>query len=274
MKKSVCFNNIKIYFILFFIFYIVYLIVFPHEAFCMDPYDNITSDEDMISDEDVRNELIIARKEGYVSHSGKYTYHTREDLCESLYPKGLPIDSNIINDYYDGEKYFDIPLKMIFGQSQNTELSADVYSGCKARSIDGLLIWPEHFSFQAEFVKDYTQVIAKDSNIPSVSLGTRVMDRFVFVYIKCEDINKRKYHWTIWERTHIASYWSYKAFKKRWDSETNVWSNIDENIRKDIIIEVKDLLGLKRLNGNVRKSVRSEVEKLIHKTKPFSTMPS
>jgi hypothetical protein len=52
-----------------------------------------------------------------------------------------------------------------------------------------------------------------------------------------------------------------------------VWSNIDENIRKDIIIEVKDLLGVKRLNGSVRKSVRSEVEKLIHKTRPFSTIP-
>ena len=136
------------------------------------------------------------------------------------------------------------------------------------------MIWPEHLSFQAEFVKDYTQVITKDSNISSVSLGAKIIDRFVFVYIKCQDINKRKYHWTIWERTHIARYWSYKAFKKRWDSETNVWSNIDENIRKDIIIEVKDLLGVKRLNGSLRKSVRSEVEKLIRKTRPFSTIPS
>jgi len=273
MKKPLCFNNIKVYFILFFILYVIYLIVFPHEAFCMDPCDFI-SDEDMISDEDVRNELDIARKESYVSHSGMYTYYTRGDLFESLYPKGMRLDYNIIHDYYDAEKYFDIPLTMICEGSKNTEISAGIYSGCKARNIDGLLIWPEHFSFQAEFVKDYTQVIARDSNIPSVCLGTRVINKFVFVYIKCQDINKRKYHWTIWERTHIAKYWSYKAFKKRWDSETNIWSNIDENIRKDIIIEVKDLLGIKRLNGDVRKTVRSEVEKLIHKTKPFSTMPS
>jgi len=274
MKKPLCFNNIKVYFILFFILYIVYLIVFPHEAFCMDPYDNITSDEDMISDEDVRSRLTLARKENYVSYSGINTYNTRQGILTSWYPNGLPLDYNIVNDSYDGEKYFDIPLTMICGGSQNIELSAGVYSGCIARNIDGLLIWPEHFTFQAEFVKDYTQVIAKDSNIPSVSLGARVMDRFVFVYIKCEDINKRKYHWTIWERSHILKYWSYKAFKKRWDSEINVWSNIDENIRKDIIIEVKDLLGVKRLNGSVRKSVRSEVEKLIRKTRPFSTIPS
>jgi hypothetical protein len=136
------------------------------------------------------------------------------------------------------------------------------------------LIWPERLSFQAEFVKDYTQVLIKDSNISSVSLGARIIDRFVFVYIKCQDINKRKYHWTIWEKTHMVKYWSYKAFKKRWDNETNVWSNIDENIRKDIIIEVKDLLSIKRIDESLRKSVRSEVEKLVRKTKPFSTMPS
>jgi hypothetical protein len=197
MKKPLCFNNIKtlfLVFILFFILYVVYLIVFPHEAFCMDLYENITSDEDMISDEDVHNELIIARKEGYTSHSGMYTYHTRRDLFESLYPTGLHLDYNIIHDYYDAEKYFDIPLTMICEGSKNTELSAGIYSGCKARNIDGLLILPEHFPFQAEFVKDYTQVIARDSNIPSVSLGTRVIDKFVFVYIKCQDINKRKYH--------------------------------------------------------------------------------
>jgi hypothetical protein len=140
MKKPVCFNNIKVYFILFFILYIVYLIVFPNEAFCMDPYDNITSDEDMTSDEDVRSRLIVARKESYMSYDGINTYNNRQDILESLYPNGLPLDRNIINDSYDGEKYFDIPITMICGKSQNTELSAGVYSGCIARNIDGLLI--------------------------------------------------------------------------------------------------------------------------------------
>ena len=275
MKKSFCFNNIQTLFLfLFFILYIVYLMLFPHEAFCMDPQieDMIISDEDMISDDDVRNRLILARNEGYACYNGRHTYNTHHGIVRTLYPRGVSSkDSNIVNDYYDGEKYFDIPLTMIF--PQNIELSAGVYSGCIARNIDGLLIWPESFPFQAEFVKDYTQVIAKDSNISSISLGTRYINKFVFVYIKCQDINKRKYYWTIWERTHISQFWSYKAFKKRWDSETNVWSNIDDNIRKDIIIEVKDLLGVKRLNRNLRKSVRSEVEKLIRKTKPFSTIP-
>ena len=279
MKKPFCFNNIKTLFLcLFFILYIVYLMVFPHEAFCMDPQieDMIISDEDMISDEDVRNRLIISRNEAYVcynaSYNGRRTYNTHDGIVRTLYPRGVSSkDSNIVNDYYDGEKYFDIPITMIF--PQNIELSAGIYSGCMSRNTDGLLIWPESFPFQAEFVKDYTQVIDKDSNIPSVSLGTRFINKFVFIYIKCQDINKRKYHWTIWERTHIDRFWSYKAFKKRWDSETNVWSNIDDNIRKDIIIEVKDLLGLKMLKGSTRKSVRSEVEKLIRKTKPFSTMP-
>jgi hypothetical protein len=106
----------------------------------MDPYDNITSDEDMLSDEDVRSRLIIARKESYMSYDGLKTYYTRQDLLESLYPNGFPLDRNIIHDSYDGEKYFDIPLTMICGQSQNIDLSAGVYSGCIARNIDGLLI--------------------------------------------------------------------------------------------------------------------------------------
>jgi len=58
MKKPFCFNNIQtLFFIftLFFILHIVYLIVFPHEAFAMDPYENFIYDEDMLSDEDVRN---------------------------------------------------------------------------------------------------------------------------------------------------------------------------------------------------------------------------
>ena len=108
-----------------------------------------------------------------------------------------------------------------------------------------------------------------------MSLGTKTNGHHsVFVYIKCQDIYKRKYYWTVWERTHIAKYWSYQAFKKRWDNETNIWSNIDENIRKDIIIEVKDLLGIKRVDENLRKSVRTEILKLIRKTDPFSTSSS
>jgi len=277
MKKPFCFNNIQtlfFVFILFFIIHLVYLIVFPHEAFCMDPFDIITYDEDDISDEDVRSRLWTARREDYMPCTGSSTHYTRPDIFGSFYPRGLPLDYNVINDSYDGEKYFDIPLTIIFGQSKNIDLSPGVYSGCMASNIDGLLIWPEHLSSQAEFVKDYTQVLAKDSNISSVSLGIKALDRIVFVYIKCQDINKRKYHWTIWERTHLAKYWSYKAFKKRWDTETNVWSNLDDNIRNDIIMEVKDLLGIKRVDESVRKSVRSELGKLIYKTRPFSTMPS
>ena len=108
-----------------------------------------------------------------------------------------------------------------------------------------------------------------------MSLDTRTNgNHAVFVYIKCQDIYNNKYYWTIWEITHIAKYWSYKAFKKRWDNEINIWSNIDDNIRKDIIIEVKDLLGMKRIDKNLRKSVRTEIEKLIDKTEPFSTSSS
>ena len=264
-KKVFCFYNIQTLLIIFFIVHIIYFIVFSHEAFCMEPYD-----EDMISDEDVRSELIISRKENYMSYNGIYTERTRLDLFQSLYPNGLPAHKSIINDSYDNEVYFDIPITMIYGGSDNINLSPGFYYGCKARNIDGLLIWPERHPFHVEFVKDYTPVISKNSNISSVSLGARTMfNQVKFVYIKCQDIYNRKYYWTIWERTHIAKYWSYKAFKKHWDTETNIWSNIDEDIRKDIIIEVKDLLGMKRVDKSLRKSVRTEIEKLIRETKLF-----
>jgi hypothetical protein len=140
MKKPFCFKTLFLVFILFFIFNIVYFIVFPHEAFAMNPYENITSDEDMISDEDVRAGLIISRKEEYMSYDGIYTYNTKQDIFESLYPNGLPIHYNIINDSYDGENYFDLPITMIYGGSENINLSPSVYTGCVASNIDGLLI--------------------------------------------------------------------------------------------------------------------------------------
>ena len=272
------FDKVKYAAVLLIIFSLLSLLLniwFPNEAFAMDPYQNITYDEDIISDDDIRSELVISGKETYISYNGIYTEKTRLNLFRSLYPNGLPVYSNIINDSYDNEVYFDIPITMIYGGSENINLSPGIYTGCKARNIDGLLIWPERHPFHVEFVKDYTQVVDPKSIISSVSLGTKTNGHHaVFVYIKCQDIYGHKYYWTVWERTHIAKYWSYKVFKKRWDSEVNVWSNIDNNIRKDIIIEVKDLLGMKRVDKSLRKSIRTEVERLISKTKPFSISSS
>jgi hypothetical protein len=94
----------------------------------------------MIYDEDISNELIIAGKETYISYNGIYTYKTRLDLFRSLYPNGMPVYSNIINDSYDNRVYFDIPIAMIYGGSENTNLSSGIYSGCKGNNIDGLLV--------------------------------------------------------------------------------------------------------------------------------------
>jgi hypothetical protein len=144
--KKIFFNNTRtllLAFILFLTLYIICLVIFSHEVFAMSPYDNIIYDEDMISDEDVRSRLTIARKEeykSYKSYNGKYTYNTRQDIFESLYPGGLPIHYSIINDSYDGENYFDIPITMIYRGAENINLSSGFYSGCTARNIDGLLI--------------------------------------------------------------------------------------------------------------------------------------
>jgi hypothetical protein len=159
---------------------------------------------------------------------------------------------------------------MYYGESKNIDLSPGTYYNCNTRNIDGLIIWPERNLFHIEFIKDYTSVISEGSNISSVNLGVRTLfNQVKFVYIKCQDTNNCKYHWTILERDALVKGWSYKIFKKRWDTETNIWSYIDENIRKDIIIEVKDILGMKRVDKSLRKSVRTEIEKLIRETKLF-----
>jgi hypothetical protein len=143
MIKPFCVNILKkffLVFILFFILHIVYFVIFPHEAFAMNPYENITLDEDIISDEDVRSRLTIAKKEDYKSYNGIRTFKNRHDIFESLYPNGLPIHYSIINDSYDGENYFDIPITMICTGAENINLSSGIYSGCTSRNIDGLLI--------------------------------------------------------------------------------------------------------------------------------------
>ena len=270
LHQKFFFNIIKSFLlvlILLLTFTIAYFIVFPHEAFAMDPYDDNINDD--------RVNWLMSVYHNYMAIYGERTIDTRPDWLRETYPRGIPVDYSIINDPYDNEKYFDIPLTMIWGESKNIDLSSGIYSGCISTDIDGLLIWPERHHFHTEFVKDYTQVLTKNSNITSISLGARtIYNRVVFVYIKCQDINKRKYHWTIWERNERLKKWSYKTFKIRWDNETNIWSNIDEKIRNDIIIEIKDLLDVKTVDEKLRKSVRSEVEKLIRETKPFSNSRS
>ena len=139
-KKIFSFNNIKTFllvFILFFIFNIIYLVVFPHEAFCMEPYENITFED---IDEEVRARLILSIKQEYINSHSIYTRNNISDIFRSLYPNGIPRDSSMINDTYDNEVYFDIPITMTYGIPQNIDLSPGIYSGCIAKNIDGLII--------------------------------------------------------------------------------------------------------------------------------------
>jgi hypothetical protein len=101
--KKHFFNNTRtllLAFILFLTLYIICLVIFSHEVFAMSPYENIIYDEDMISDEDVRSRLTIARKENYKSYNGIYCFNNRQDIFESLYPKGLPIHYSIIEKMF------------------------------------------------------------------------------------------------------------------------------------------------------------------------------
>src|SRR4051812_11027887 len=138
MKKAYCFNNQTIVLIIFFILNIVYLIIFPHEAFAMDPFDEMMYFDGEYPDADTCKRLIISSKESY-EPDGMYTYSNLINLAHHYYPNGIHLDNKFVNDSYDNRKYFDIPLTMIRGESKNIELSG-IYYRCLAQNIDGLLI--------------------------------------------------------------------------------------------------------------------------------------
>jgi len=69
------------------------------------------------------------------------------------------------------------------------------------------------------------------------------------IYVKYNDISKRKFIWTVWEKGR-GNYESYQDFKLSWDPNKKVWSEIKSAVKSDL---------------------RSEIEKLIHKHDPFKT---
>ena len=105
--------------------------------------------------------------------------------------------------------------------------------------------------------------------LSSLSLGIKTINNnIIFLYIKCKEIGGRKILWNIWDRNR-GKYASYTHFKRSWDSNTSIWSKIEEDVREDIRMQVEDLLGIKKIKRDLKRSVRKEVEKLLRDTHPF-----
>jgi len=146
------------------------------------------------------------------------------------------------------------------------ELDADYYEDTISTTMNST-----RFNDAVEFVRNYKldNISAKHGVLSNINLGIKTTrTNIIFIYIKFQQIGKRKIMWNIWEK-HKDRYESYKDFKRSWDSNTGVFSKIKEDVRENIRSEVEDLLGVKKINRNLKRSVRKEVERLLRDTHPF-----
>jgi hypothetical protein len=151
------------------------------------------------------------------------------------------------------------------------ELDAYDFDGSSISTGVDYKAWKKHQDFAREFVLDFDWDYEKVRHgmISRLSLGIKtVNDTIVYIYIKCQEVGRRKILWNIWEKNR-GKYESYKHFKRSWDNNTSIWSKIEKDVRDDIKFEIEDLLGVKKIKKDLKRSVKAEVEKLLHEKQPF-----
>jgi len=80
--------------------------------------------------------------------------------------------------------------------------------------------------------------IAKKGVLGKVKLGFKYLDSKIHksqskldsIYVKYNDISKRKFIWTVWEKERGNSC-SYAEFKESWDPNTKVWKEIKKHLK-------------------------------------------
>lgn len=221
----------------------------------------------------------------YDPHFVKPTSNIHELDSKPLYElDGKPVYRSINATYDRDELHFwtpgqslkgDLPVSYHFEPKHTTfELDADSYQGSISTYVDSAT-WHRRNHNNIEIIRDYCTYVDnfhknKNSILSKISLCVETTkNNITFIYIKCNQIGKRKTLWTIWERNR-GKYDSYKEFKQSWDSNSSIWSSIKEDIREEIRAEVEDLLGVKKIKKDMKKSVRWEVEKLIRESRPFT----
>jgi hypothetical protein len=196
---------------------------------------------------------------------------------------GKPVYKSINPSYDRDELHFwtpgqsfrgDIPVRYYFEPKHtNFELDANSYQGSISTYVDSVT-WHRRNHNNMEIIRDYCTYVDNFSKnkkglLMKISLCVETTkDNITFLYLKCNQIGKRKILWTIWERNR-NKYDSYKEFKRSWYNNSSIWSSIKKDIREDIRAEVEDLLGVRKIKKDIRKSVRSEVEKLLRESRPF-----
>jgi hypothetical protein len=166
------------------------------------------------------------------------------------------------------------PVRYYFEPKHTTfELDTDSIEGTISTNVNSVT-WHRRNHNNMEIIRDYCNYVDNFSKnkkgiFTKISLCIETSkNNIIFIYLKCNEVGKRKILWTIWERNR-SKYDSYKEFKRSWDSNTSIWSSIKKDIKEEIRAEVEDLLGVKKIKKDIKKSVRGEVEKLLRERQPF-----
>jgi len=98
------------------------------------------------------------------------------------------------------------------------------------------------------------------------------------IIVKYKDITKRKFFWTLWEKKS-GNYETYLDFKESWDPNRSIWDEIKKRTKRDIQVDVENVLGIHRnvkgLGYTPRKglgvsNVKTEVDNLVQNKQPFN----
>lgn len=97
--------------------------------------------------------------------------------------------------------------------------------------------------------------IHKEGLNGSVHVGFKYeLSKLQEVYIKYENITRRKFFWKIWEK-HTDNYSSYEQFKSvGWDSDISIYQTIKVNLKQEVkqLLDIKDPFNKSLLNRQTR----------------------
>lgn len=268
-------NNFKAIFLLFIflsLILIIFNIWFPHEAFAMEP------SKDWVTDYYGKKQYVGPDAYGYFNNCTLSTQQHDDIISDNP----VELDGRALNKHVckpehkelnlwieghgitgDNPVIYELPsprVDVIF------ELDADHYEDTISTSMNST-----RFNEAIEFVRNYKVLTdyPKHGILTSISLGVKTTKNNIrYIYIKYQEIGRRKILWNIWDK-NSGKYESYKHFKRHWDEDTSIFTTIRKDIRENITSEVEDLLGVKKINKNLKRSVRTEVEKLLRETRPF-----
>jgi len=160
------------------------------------------------------------------------------------------------NNYYPVE---------LASNHNNTMNNPDLiaYSTRDSAEINSLSVEASSY-YSDEYQVNFSQ--PKSGLFGKLKVGFGYLDsRLEEIYIKYHDRAKRKLYWKVWEKNR-GNFSSYKDFKRDWDTNTDIWKEIKNELKKDIKSEVDGLLRTKRPFDNhrpIRNGRRGFIENML-----------